>query len=257
MENDGFSLVVRKRKLRKMREARMVNYIDLFTGVPVECIDRVMQYAVEKMRDSSFCRFTIQAISKVLLQRGPSSHLAQIRAIGVGHFCNKGYQDYGCHQLALLILLKEFFGCSVTFQEPVATENEKAWLRSKEIQFKDSTNLKERSALSGIGAVTLFYMPHCDAPLYNNVIYAHRSQRCLQNIIIVGNDLVSFMVNRRYEHELDALCSYRRACEMIHLPEYKESPHSFNNTAIHFLDKEYPEILEDEPKYEFYKLEGL
>lgn len=95
-------------------------------------------------------------------------------------------------------------------------------------------------------------MPHCDISLYNNVIYAHRSRDLISHIIIFGNDLVKFYVNPKYEHELSAVVAYRDACVSVPLPNYEGSLFAFNDTALHFVNKKFPNFVECEPHYEFY-----
>lgn len=254
MEDDGFRLVVRKRNSKKKREVCLSEYLDLFSEISVKQIDIVMQYALTKMQNSLFCKYVVNLISGILSRKPNSCRIKQIRAIGVGHFCQKGSQDYGSHQLALLLLLKEHFKCEVTFQEPISTDNEKVWLRSQGIHFLQPTNLEECSASLDSSCFTFFYMPHCDIPFYNSVIYAHRCKKILSNIIILGNNLVSFEFNSKFKHELASLLTYREVCICVPLPKYEENPFAFSNTAVHYLDKEFPKIPEAKPQYDFYKV---
>lgn len=80
----------------------------------------------------------MNSISAILADAGSDCYVSQIRAVGVGHFCLKGTHSYGCHQLALLVLLKHYFNCEVTFQEPVATDNEKVMPLQISANFQNS-----------------------------------------------------------------------------------------------------------------------
>ena len=118
------------------------------------------------------------------------------------------------------------------------------WVVSKGIDVEECTNLEECSADSEPDAVTMFYMPHCDVPLYENVIYAHRCEKYLPRIIILGNNLRVYAVKTlaRNEDEISAVLSYEKVCECIDLPMYKESPYAFSDCAIQFLVNSFPEI---------------
>ena len=39
---------------------------------------------------------------------------------------------------------------------------------------------------------TLFFMPHCGARLYNNVLYANWSPEGVRNVVIVGNSFSGY-----------------------------------------------------------------
>uniref|UniRef100_A0A0N5ADC8 SRR1 domain-containing protein n=1 Tax=Syphacia muris TaxID=451379 RepID=A0A0N5ADC8_9BILA len=250
MEDDGFQLVLRKRK-KKLPNVTHLSYARRFDNISLEQISSVVEKAVAKMRYSM--NMVIEMIKDVPAYK-QNGQAIQIRAIGVGNFSGCEAQDYGCHQLALLLLLKEYFDCEVSFQDPVTTENEKLWLQSRNISWLKATALDNCNACSNPGYLILFYMPHCDVALYNSLIYAHRSKLCLEKIVILGNNLVSFRVNAKYKNELSVLLAYREVCKCLPLPVYDGSPFSFNDTAIHFLDKVHPEVQDKEPHYDFYKI---
>merc|ERR1712166_95859 len=97
---------------------------------------------------------------------------------------------------------------------------------------------------------TIFYMPHCEGELYNNVIWANRGQ--LHKIAIFGNSLSSYpsrLAADRYERGLGACAVASAALLEESLENTYQPAEVFNDTCFHswpnaldvLADVEWPE----------------
>jgi len=119
----------------------------------------------------------------------------QMICYGIGNFSQKGSSTYYAAplwQLACAVALQRHFAVSRTYYYDPASS---AWeikfvgaeLKFQWLETNDRGNHPVRD-----GASTLFFMPHCPAQLYENVVwsnYPNNSNKSHQSIWILGNSL--------------------------------------------------------------------
>ncbi|XP_033627439.1 uncharacterized protein LOC117290253 [Asterias rubens] len=102
---------------------------------------------------------------------------------GLGNFSDCIIARY---QLALLILICGFLKITTAcchVYDPRFTEEEKQILLNLGFNVIQQNEECKRAA----SGTTLFYMPHCGKPLYNNLLWANWSTQRLSSIVIIGN----------------------------------------------------------------------
>ena len=82
---------------------------------------------------------------------------------------------------------------SLQFYDPIFTFNDK-YLIEKHFNFNIIEN-NDEARWCVKESVTLFYMPHCGKPLYNNLLYSNWTINNLNKLYLIGNsfDLLSTM----------------------------------------------------------------
>ncbi|GBG31936.1 SRR1-like protein [Hondaea fermentalgiana] len=121
----------------------------------------------------------------------------RIVCLGLGHVWTKA----GTRQLALLETLRADAtvakpGALVIAADPAFDERDKAVLAALRIDVPPTMELADKAHATN-GQRTLYFMPHCPAVLYNNVLWANWSQKALCDALIVGNRLVSYLDDGR------------------------------------------------------------
>ncbi|CAH1247344.1 SRRD [Branchiostoma lanceolatum] len=141
---------------------------------------------------------------------------------GLGRFSSCVTARY---QLGLLLLLMEVLHVpgSCYVYDPVFSSSEKLLLEKLGCQLI----LTNEEGKRPVDRRTLFYMPHCGKPLYNNLLWANWGQQ-LSKLIILGNSL-SNMALRFPRQELKKSAFYIHSI----LDYTKEVPLPNN---FHFLD---------------------
>lgn len=165
------------------------------------------------------CCKQIEANLRVASDAGPSPSAStststmqlewNIVSYGLGRFSDSWIALY---QLALLRLVAEHLHvppARVALADPQFSPAERAFLSEKlSFQASDANDdcrhaipllpmpvpADELNAGAGAGAVcscTLFYMPHCGKPMYNNVLFANWSPGRLSRVVLFGNSLTS------------------------------------------------------------------
>ena len=115
-------------------------------------------------------------------------------------------------QAALIPLLRAMLpakaGCEV--YDPVFDDDDEAVLTELGCRVLSEHALSERRVVD----TTLFYMPHCDAELYNDLLDANWGAAAICNVIIVGNSFENMTVRALI---LQYLClrARRRAGAML------------------------------------------
>eukprot|EP00057_Strongylocentrotus_purpuratus_P003326 XP_003726417.1 PREDICTED: SRR1-like protein [Strongylocentrotus purpuratus] len=109
----------------------------------------------------------------------------QIVCYGLGNFSSCVTARF---QLALLILLNSLISPkSCYLYDPNFSDVEKQVLEKLGYSLIDKNEEGKRQ----VTEPTLFFMPHCGKPLYNNLLWANWGQR-LSNLIILGNSFNNF-----------------------------------------------------------------
>ncbi|XP_072164396.1 SRR1-like protein [Diadema setosum] len=163
---------------------------------------------------------------------GGSRSLRRIEGIvcyGLGNFSSCVTARY---QLSLLILMESVIpGAKCSLYDPNFTEVEKEVIRDLGFTCIDHNEEGKRQVV----VPTLFYMPHCGKPLYNNLLWANWGLR-LASLIILGNSFNNF-ADRFTSKQLHEEVPYIQKI----LPYHQEVPvrnsfqytDIFNDMAIH------------------------
>jgi len=264
MDNDGFTIVGRKKKnnndkiISKKRNDKnngftYKSYKTKKTGTNKnEISTTTIQNRIEEKRvkilESKFyiqLIFELQII-KPLIQyyrskENPEYFDVDIVSYGIGNFTKSRISQY---QFALCILLKLNLKLNgkVYFYDPVFTKIEKEVIKNYGYENIE----KNENGKRNIEKMTIFYMPHCNYNLYNNVLGTYCEFDKLSKLILIGNDF-SIMVSSKFEREAPFLKAILPLTKKISFPEIFESNDIFNNTTIHFFPKS--NILEQSKKF--------
>ncbi len=108
-----------------------------------------------------------------------------IVAYGIGPIFESHISQY---QYCVLQHLKELFGCPTFAYDPIWTEDEKERvglddIRVSSFPYSDCHELHQRP---------LFYMPHCDAVVYQELLLDLKQCDIVDEFAIYGNDLCSY-----------------------------------------------------------------
>ncbi|OUM61732.1 hypothetical protein PIROE2DRAFT_27112, partial [Piromyces sp. E2] len=168
-----------------------------------------------------------------------------IVSYGVGNFTKSRISQF---QFALCILLKSNLKLNgkVYFYDPVFTEVEKEVINNYGFEVIEENEHGRRN----INKMTLFYMPHCNYNLYNNVLGTNWELDKLSKLILIGNDFSMYdenMVSSKFESEAPFLKAILPLTKKVAFPDIFENNDIFNNTTIHFFPKS--NILEQSKQF--------
>lgn len=261
--DDGFILVKNKRKSGKSKrilDGTLLKSLSLDDGhvdeVSLNEISKRVLEATRRMESESsqflcHCRESLEnALSSASHDAPKDSYRVDVYCYGLGNYSTCPVSRF---QLSLLLSLIEHPSFrsrvgSVKFFDPVFTSNEKKYLASRRNTTVLSTN---NQCCQNVGApssdqpnrFTLFYMPHCDASLFNNLLWANWSVEELRNIIIFGNSF-KYIVNHQCVSERIARKRYKYLFEISKNSNFHENVirnnlfirnDCFNDLSIHYL----------------------
>lgn len=122
---------------------------------------------------------TVKSVLDQIASGSPS--LVELICFGIGNF---GRSPQARYQLALLSeWQKRNLFSHASFFDPQLTSGEKRYLRERNYVVLEEND----RGLRQVTGPTLFYMPHCGRPLYNNLLYANWAPESLSRMAIVGN----------------------------------------------------------------------
>jgi hypothetical protein len=135
---------------------------------------------------------------KNALQQEVSPGISSIVCYGLGNFSSCSIARY---QLALLQHLCQLTSCNqmmVHIYDPIFTDLEKSIL-SQELNFNlitenEMCRRRIEDTSDGTNSV-LFYMPHLDKSLYNNLLWANWNHNQLDRICILGNSFSNILLS--------------------------------------------------------------
>ncbi|KAH6568933.1 hypothetical protein BASA60_008422 [Batrachochytrium salamandrivorans] len=149
----------------------------------------IMSHRIESVGSDSPPNHMIDTIKMPLAAFRGSSEDLDCVCYGLGSISDSKLSQF---QLALLILMmKEFKFTTVSLFEPMITAAETAYMVSNGISIIQENEHGQRS----INKKTLFYMPHCQDVLYNNVLKANWGSDRICNIAIIGNSFEAYDCN--------------------------------------------------------------
>ncbi|KAI8497628.1 hypothetical protein Bbelb_249340 [Branchiostoma belcheri] len=149
---------------------------------------------------------------------------------GLGRFSSCVTARY---QLGFLLLLRDVLDVpsSCHVYDPVFSSSEKVLLQKLGCQLI----LENEEGKRRVDRKTLFYMPHCGKPLYNNLLWANWGQQ-LRNVVILGNSL-SNMALRCPNQELEKAAFYIHSIldhtKEFPLPNNFHFQDIFNDLSLH------------------------
>ncbi|RWS16712.1 hypothetical protein B4U79_00769 [Dinothrombium tinctorium] len=209
MNADGFQTVVNKRKKKfNFNEKKITSKCDLLDDCAtvtesnesalVEAIDE----CVQKLKSSLYFESTLRLIIE-FIKLTPAA-TTDLICYGLGSFRDSRCSRY---QLAFFVLLKDAINYrNISIYDPIFTCYEKHILSSHyHIDVISENDRCKRCVQNGC---SLFFMPHCDKILFNNLLWANWNSMCLNNIIIFGNSfqtMVNSMVSRATKNEYSYL----------------------------------------------------
>ncbi|XP_068658677.1 protein SENSITIVITY TO RED LIGHT REDUCED 1-like isoform X2 [Aristolochia californica] len=143
-------------------------------------------------------------------------------------------------QLSLAVLLKrkfEWIGEIEAF-DPVISVNESKVLEALGCRVLTINEQGKREA----SKPTLFFMPHCEASLYDNLIEVNRKAELLNRMVIFGNSFeeydrcVSISKRNQFAEYARHLLETRRFVEEVQIETVSEEYfRAFNETSWHFF----------------------
>ncbi len=164
-------------------------------------------------------------------------HLQSVVCYGLGNF---SFITNSRYQLCLLLALKERLNLSeIIVYDPVFTESEISVLRSFgfEVQAQNDQCCYEVKHKK-----VLFFMVHCGAAMYNNVLWSNFSFDSVSNCVILGNSFSSLLeisaLNSDVRHDSNVVEALSPFVTEVALEPNKNAEDclAFTGTCLHFFD---------------------
>lgn len=237
-DNDGFTLVKYKHPKRNKHKSlgfkefscsqTSVNQLDVITNYICQC-------KIE-LKSSSFYKELLLSLSEILSPDEASSGEMALKfqdfvSYGIGRISECPLARY---QFALLVLLWQHFrpAGKCYIYDPVFGKLDQLIIERFELELIPRNEEAKRC----VSQKTLFFVPHCGKPLYNNILWANWGVG-LENIIIFGNSFASYQ-ERLPLHQLKLEASYiARILPMTHevkLQRFINHDDIFNDTSLHY-----------------------
>lgn len=254
-DTDDFIFVSKKKstKKRKLLPSSTVEDLDNPEDIDMN-IRRVNSIEHDlKIRDG-----VKQLLSKIDIARksGSESSPIEISALVCYGLGKPSSCRIARHQLGLLIILREHLNVSCEVYDPAFSTADKQMLDKLKFTVLDTNEEAKRTIREG----TMFYMPHCGKPLYNNLLWANWKLESLPKCIIIGNSfssIVEVIPARvmekyfRYIHFINEVCIEDPIEDLV---DYNDI---FNDTSLHWfpIDKvndviQNNKVEKHEPIYE-------
>ncbi|OAF67267.1 hypothetical protein A3Q56_05014 [Intoshia linei] len=168
------------------------------------------------------------------------SRITQVVCYGIGPF---SYNRSSLVQFCFLVSLVSNFNVSPTavfFFDPCFNSVEKEFIRHFNYNIIEINEYGKRKANST--GNTLFFMPHCDRLLIENVIMANSNEESLNKVILVGNSIGSFFISvpsRIARADFPYMFYALDVLQEIKLNIFKDDEffESFNDISIHLFKK--------------------
>eukprot|EP00249_Psilotum_nudum_P013450 c24338_g1_i1 orf=222-1397(+) len=167
---------------------------------------------------------------------GESEWRLDIVAYGVGSIADS---EVSRCQLSLILLLKRNFQWvrKIEVFDPILSQIERNVIHRLDCSLITANEEGSRS----IDRPTLFYMPHCEAWLYDNVLRANWSRQSLNQLIVLGNsfsryqEIWSFEGNKRESPPTFVLKLQKYSLEIPFEATSSLRLNVFNNMSWHFF----------------------
>ena len=255
--NDGFVCVnqlrTRRQKNRNKyklseKQSKLLNdlkAISYESESDFKSIQLKIDSSINELKESCYLDNVYRVLERCLAitSRDRVAKIVQIVCYGLGNFSTTIDSLY---QLSLILCLKTHLEINdILIFDPIFTENEKKFLENT-LNFK----IIEKNAkcvhpvTSSSDQMVLFFMPHCDKSLFNNILWSNWDLNRLKNIVIFGNSfekmletICSKKLIKKFYKYLDQMCS---GFEDVLIEERIENSFNpkqiFNDLSIHVFD---------------------
>lgn len=261
-DEDGFTHVSYKGKRKKHSKASVSpSFITKGTQYSLQNLDSVMRDIQEELKQSDFLINFKEDLHSVLDEWDLGHLISQNSNEDLSKECNDSAfacnikQDidivcYGLgqfsfcviarYQLGLLLLLKSILHSThVYIYDPQFSLEEIDFLKDLGMEVL-SVNEEAKRQLK---KKSVCFMPHCDLPLYNNILWANWSVKCLSKLVIIGNSFKNYKLN-------DARGRLKEKAKYVHLANKFLTEIRMNNTF------RFSDIFND-LSFHYFKLNSL
>ncbi|KAJ2084300.1 hypothetical protein H4R24_000093 [Coemansia sp. RSA 988] len=237
-DSDGFIVIRakgRRQRKPKAKAQRNAQNLDSLLYTPTDRHDsRKISQHIEAVSDkkSILCQGEFHKKLANVLQALNDFDPKEVVVYGIGTFSSEQSQ----WQLALVLLLNQKFDTPILAYDPASNSNDLAILA----HFGIDAILENEQARRTAQRRTLFYMPHCERELYENVVEANSSSAAqLEMIAILGNRLGRYMDvdNGQLTRVSPSLCRVLPMLTTVGLPDEKllrlrHRPFAFTDTCF-------------------------
>ena len=198
--------VMRKSGVRRSRRTAVASgmTVTATTITDSDTLYACLQHCQEYVVKTNLWAMLVEALDYIAglspAECAPSCY--QIVAYGIGNFSQSGstYYSAALWQLALAVCLQTHFPttshgdysqaqpCTLVFFDPCSTDFEKLFLSQRLVHCQLLTVNDRGQYPVQTNVRTLFFMPHCPAQLYENVV-ACNFDALHENILVLGNSL--------------------------------------------------------------------
>ncbi|KAK6933958.1 SRR1-like domain [Dillenia turbinata] len=206
-----------------------------------------MQNSIKRVESSQFYHSFLDQIQ--MLDGFPrvlgSELMMQVVIYGIGNI--EGSESSRL-QLSLAILMKRRFSWIGNMEvfDPVLSATECRVLEALGCTVLMVNEHGRRQALKP----TLFFMPHCEAELYNNLLQANRDAKLLNNVVLFGNSfrayeqiVVDFKPPNIVNSSQHIMAVQRFTNEFKIYKSLKDNFEAFNEQSWHFFNPEDDTVL--------------
>ncbi|KAJ2034840.1 hypothetical protein GGI09_006207 [Coemansia sp. S100] len=197
---------------------------------PKSIVETQVEDVLEKQGSLKSGKFhtELQACLDVIQEFKPE----EIVCYGIGSLTTQVSQ----WQLALVLLINQYLNVDICAFDPVVIASDCETLG----RFGVSIIAENEEAKRTVTKRTLFFMPHCEEFLYNNVLAANWSPEQLSRILVIGNHLGRYKDTQSSEEFATKSPYIRRALPAItctDLPSEKllglrNNPFAFTDTCV-------------------------
>lgn len=199
------------------------------------------------LEEASFYKKLLEQIKQCFIYMAITK-IDSILCYGLGNFTSSSISRY---QLAVLLLLKDYFHVNVYIYDPIFTENEVNFL----IKFNIKIIEQNEAGFRKIDNITLVFLPHCPTKLINNLLWSNWNRQ-LSKCIVLGNSftrLAEYGIERDFKEKYFYVHSILPAIKELEIENNFRYTDIFNDISLHiFLHHillEFPEVFwENNPK---------
>lgn len=283
-DEDGFSFVSYKgRRKRKGNNKCSTQIFDDYEPVTLQNFDSVLNDIQDELKHSDFIvRFKedllnvlIEWDSQYLTDNQDSGNADSLILPDEYSATNKVVQSidlicYGLGQFSSCTIARYQLGFLLVLKTMLHSEHVYIYdpqFSFEEINFLNKLGLNvlnvNEEAKRVLKRKSIFFMPHCDIPLYNNLLWANWNKDTLSELVIIGNSFQSYELNdakRRLKERakyVHLACKFVKEIRMTNVFRFSDI---FNDLSIHYFtsasvsgidpllwsDLEEPEYTDDE-----------
>ena len=258
-ELGDFTLVLKSKKERKLKTANKIHSSSLREDLmksldsPTTSLESIKLRFAEVSESLKTTEFLQDVLSSV-----KCFGVDVIVSYGLGNF---SFLDNSLIQLALLVELRNSLNVECLVSDPVFTKNEESFMTDLGLRFQSEND----ECCFTVEVPTLFFMIHCGAAMYNNLLWSNFCSTRLQKCLILGNSFRSFnevaalnvnvrndaMFVLKLSETADEKFFTLKNDSGLFLPFSGTSLHSFTSDKLDFLPEDFWNLADGNiPKYE-------